>query len=72
MVVEIDQALVLDMLLLLVDFKCVEHELTAQELLLEWSAVMEKEYERLKEAHNKVSALQQEVQEVEEKWAAKL
>ena len=54
--IKIDQALVLDMLLLLVDFKCVEHELTAQELLLEWSAVMETEYERFKEANKQVYA----------------
>ena len=33
---------------------------------------MEKEYERLKEAHKQVYALQQELQELEEKWAAKL
>ena len=33
---------------------------------------MEKEYERLREAHKQVYALQQELQEVEEKWAAKL
>ena len=33
---------------------------------------MEKEYERLREAHKQVYALQQEIQEVEEKWAAKL
>ena len=33
---------------------------------------MKKEYERFKEAHKQVYALQQEFQEVEEKWAAKL
>ena len=33
---------------------------------------MEKEYERLREAHKQVYALQQELQKVEEKWAAKL
>ena len=33
---------------------------------------MEKGYERLREAHKQVYALQQELQEVEEKWAAKL
>ena len=32
---------------------------------------MEQEYERLKQAHKQVQALQQELQEVEEKWAAK-
>ena len=46
--------------------------MTAHELHLEWSAVMEKEYERLREVHKQVCALQQELQEVEEKWAAKL
>ena len=49
------------------NFTLVERELTAHELHLEWSAVMEKEYERLREAHKQVYALQQEVQEVEEK-----
>ena len=33
---------------------------------------MEKEYERLREAYKQVYALQQELQKVEEKWAAKL
>ena len=33
---------------------------------------MENDYERLREAHKQVYALQQELQEVEEKWAAKL
>ena len=33
---------------------------------------MEKEYERLRDAHKQVYALQQELQEVEEKWVAKL
>ena len=50
----------------------VERELTAYELHLEWSAVIETEYGRLKEAHKQVNALQQQLQEVEEKWAAKL
>ena len=38
--------------------------MTAHELHLEWSAVIEKEYKRLKEAHEQVYALQQELQEV--------
>ena len=41
--------------------------MTAHELHFEWSAVMEKEYERLREAHKQVYVLQQELQEVEEK-----
>ena len=49
-----------------------EQELTAQELHLEWSAVMEKEYERLKEAHKQGHALQKELHEVEENWTPKL
>ena len=54
------------------NFILVERELTAFELHLEWSAVMETEYERLREAHKQVYALQQELQEVEQKWAAEL
>ena len=55
-----------------VDFKWVDQELTAQELHLEWSAVLKKEYDRLKEAHKQVYALQQHLQQGEEKCAAKL
>ena len=50
----------------------VERELTADELYVEWSAVMEKEYLRVREFHQQVLSLQAELECIEERWAAKL
>ena len=47
-------------------------EKTADELLAEWTAVMEKEWVKLKEAYARVRMLEEELEEVEEKWTAKL
>ena len=50
----------------------VEHKLTVDELHREWEKVIEKDYARIKEAHQRVAALQGELDMIEEKWAAKL
>ena len=49
-----------------------EITLTAEELDKEWQAVMEKEAERYSVMRQRVLALEEELQEVEEQWATKL
>ena len=53
-------------------FRMVEHKLTADELHREWEKLMEKEYVRLKEAHQRVAALEEEMEVMEKKWAVKV